>query len=292
MTFRTALALLSAACCWSACFKSKPIDVPAYIYIGAVDFQIQDSLLQGSASHNIPDVWISVDGQLIGAKTLPVKLPAFYNDSLDMNMIRIAPGIYENGAGNVRQIYPFYRRHEEQRKLEPGKVDTFYPVFRYEPTANIILVDDFEGAGTNFGYDLDGIDTTTFIQSQEDVFEGNWSGKLVFDSVNRVAQVATSMQYSNLQNSSTTFPVYIELNCKTDVPLDVGLVGFVGNVQTEVQYFVGVNPGSGWKKLYFNCTTRLFQMQAQKYGLAFRAVRTDANPNPKVYIDNVKILHY
>lgn len=285
-------ALLFLAVSGWSCFKNDPIDVPAYIYVPAVNVQVVDPATQGSASSQINDAWVSVDGQLVGANALPVLLPSFFNDSLSSNKVRIGAGIYDNGASNVRLIYPFYTRYEEYRDLEPGQIDTIYPVFEYDPNATVILVEDFEGPGTNFGYDIDDIDTTIFAKTQESVFEGNYSGILVFDSVESMSQVATSVQYSGLQSASTSFPVYVEIDCKTNLRLDVGLVAFNGNIQTEVSYFVGVNPGSEWKKIYFNFTTKIFEIAAQEYALTFRAFKNDTVPEPKVFIDNIKILHY
>lgn len=273
------------------CFKNDPIDVPAYIYLNNINLAITDPATQGSGSAKIIDAWVSVDGQLIGVKDFPVLLPVLFNDSFAANTIKVGAGIEKNGISGSRLMYPFYARYETQRALERGKIDTLFPVVNYDPNCTIRLVENFENAGVDFGYNLDQDSITTVVKDYANVFEGTASGRFVFNDSSSVLAVATS-SFSNLQGASTAFPVYIELNYKTDVAVEIGVIAFNGNIQTDVAYLGGVNPSTSWKKIYFDITNKVWELQAQKYALTFRAFKNDSVPNPNTYIDNLKILHY
>jgi len=284
-----ALVLLASL---SACIKDSNPPIPAYIYVEDLQFQQRNPALEGSGSQRITDAWVSVNGQLIGADNLPVLLPVILNDTTEEYTIITRAGIEENGILNRKIDYPFFSWHVETRRLQAGEIDTIRAVVRYDSTATIEIVEDFENVGIVWGEDLDGNTNTSIIKSQEDVFEGTHSGKIVLDSGNLACTAATSVYYSDLQPQGSAFQVFMEMNYKTELPIRIGLRARYANGSTETTYLGGVNPKDTWNKIYFNLTEEIFTKNAQAYAIVFDVVNSSQLPAPKVYIDNVKLLHY
>jgi len=276
----------------SGCIKDNNPSRPAYVYIENVFFEADTLLGQGSSSSNITDVWVSVDGQQLGANTMPALFPVILDENFTSNSIRISAGIKDNGITNTRTIYPFYDPHIETVNLEAGKIDTFRPTLNYPSNANIVIVEDFEDPNQPiFTEELDANPNTEMVTQMDEVFEGNYSGSIVLDSANLDCTVATSVHYYNLNNISAT-AVYLEMDYKTNTPFQVGIIAHYGASDTEVLYKGGVNATAGWKKIYFNLTNEVFGANATEYSIVIRALKYVDIAQPEIYVDNIKLAYF
>ncbi|MCH2042504.1 MAG: hypothetical protein MK212_00060 [Saprospiraceae bacterium] len=276
-----------------ACTKEEPIPIPAYIFIDQIQFESQNATSEGGSTSNISDAWVWVDEQLIGTNTLPMTIPVLHNDATSSNIIRVAAGIKDNGIGNTRLSYPFYSRYEVSKDLESGETVTVTPIIGYNEDVKIKIVDAFEDPGIVFGFDIDENPNTDIIKSTEDVLEGTHSGKFVFDDIENTCELATSVQYQGLQPASLgASAVYLEIDYKTNVPLYVGLGSYYGGELSNIAYDVGLNPRDEWNKVYINLTEDVFGANASSYIIALKAFKTDSIPNPQIFVDNIKLLHY
>jgi hypothetical protein len=290
---KTIFKLFFTALIFCSCDRTADkVPVPAYVYVSDIIFQQGNPTREGSASHKISDAWISVDGQLIGTNILPTLLPVILNDSIDNHQITIRAGIIKNGVASTRTDYLVFKRYNEFRILEPGKIDTFIATVGYDTSAIVEKIEDFEGVGVAFGEDLDGNSNTAMTRQQEDVFEGNYSGKLFVDSGNLECQLATTNRYYNLQQQGTAFAVYLEMNYKTEVPIQIGLRAHYANGQTETHFKGGVRAVNYWNKVYFDFSQDIFTLNAESYSLIFLVQNADRLAAPKIYIDNLKFVHY
>lgn len=283
---------LGAAMLWQGCIKDTNPPIPAYIYVEDIIFELRDTAREGTASQLFPDAWITVDGQLIGVDNLPCLLPVILDETKTTHTIKIRPGILNNGISNKRIDYTLIVPYEESRQLQPGKIDTFRAYVHYDSSAVIRQLEDFEGVGLAFSEDVDENTATKLVRYTDDVFEGNYSGRLLVDSANVECTVATAARYSGLQPSGTAFPVYLEMNYKSDLPIQVGLVAYYSNGSSETVYKGGVNARSTWNKIYFDFTTEIYSKNASSYTFFFRVQNSDNLANPLVLIDNVKLLHF
>jgi hypothetical protein len=285
------LLLIGSSLTFMSCIKDTNPPLPAYIQVNTVAFQSDSA--QGSSSSNIQDAWVSVDGQLLGTNTLPViSFPVIVDENFQTNTIRIAAGIADNGISNTRRIYPFYLPFDTTMKLTPGETYTFSPTLRYDSTATVRIIEDFEPTGTIFSEDLDNNPNTFMERQNTDVFEGNFSGRFVLDSANLECTVATAVRYSNLQPNATSFPVYLEMDYNTNASFSVGIIAHYGS-QTQINYIAGVNStGGDWNKIYFNLTEAIFAAGASQYSIIFRITKPIAVDQVEAYIDNIKLVHY
>jgi len=276
----------------SGCIKDNNPSRPAYIYVENVFFEADTMLGQGTSSSNITDVWVSVDGQQLGANNLPALFPVVLDENFQTNSVRISAGIKDNGITNTRAIYPFYDPYIEVVDLEPGKIDTFRPTLNYPANSNVIVVEDFEEPNQPvFTADLDGNPNTEMLTQMDEVFEGLYSGSVLLDSANLDCTVATSTRYFNLNNISAT-AVYLEMDFKTNTPFQVGIIAHYGTSDTEVLYKGGVNATTSWKKIYFNLTQEIFGAQAPEYSVIIRALKYADVAQPEIYVDNIKLVHF
>ncbi len=278
---------------WTGCIKDSNPPLPAYVYVDNIYLEVANDGSQGGGSANIQDAWISVDGQVLGANTLPaVTFPVILDDNFPTNTIRISAGIAENGIANTRRIYPFYQPFEMVVDLEAGRTDTFAPVLTYDSTATIRIIEDFEPTGTVFSTDLDNNPNTFMRRQNTDVFEGNYSGEIVLDSANLECIVATSVKYSQLQPVGTSFPIYLEMDYKTNTALSVGIIAHYTDGSTQTTYIAGVNPNNTWNKIYFNLTETVFAAEAAQYSIVLQSIKSLDTDKAAIYVDNIKLLHF
>lgn len=278
---------------FDSCSKDFAVSEPAYIYIDQINFSSDSTKGQGSSSSNITDFWVSVDGQQLGANNFPGMFPVILDPNISNNSIRISAGIKDNGITNTRTIYPFYMPATYVQRLVPGKIDTFRPTVYYDTAATIIVIEDFESPNVPiFTNDLDGNPNTSMAHQSDDVFEGNYSGQILLDSANLECTVASSVKVGNIQTTFATSS-YLELNYKTNIAFQVGIIAHYGPGDTQTTYIGGVNPSSGgWKKIYFKLTSDIYQANAPHYSVVFRAIKTELVAQTAIYLDNIKFLHY
>lgn len=278
----------------ASCIKDGNPPIPAYIYVPSIQFSSGDPAVQGSARHNFEDAWISVDGQIIGATNLPTILPTMISDTATAQVVRVYPGIEKNGISSARVIYPFLDPYEMTLDLKQGQTDTLFPVFSYNSLAQFKLVDDFEGPGVAFGQNLDDYPDSYMAKQSVEVFEGTASGQLVFDSLSPICYVASSIPSSGLQSSTVASHVYLEFHYNTNLPITVGLIAKKASGLEDLFVKGGVNSSGGaWKKIYFVLTEDIYSLNAQSYQIFFRAaLPSGENITPRVFIDNVKFVHF
>lgn len=293
MKNRVWIGIVGASLALTACFKEEAPGTPAYIRVENIQLEVDSNGSEGAGTANITDAWISVDGQQLGASSFPATFPVILNENFPTNSIRITPGIKNNGITNTRAIYPFYEPHIVTEDLQPGQVLTINPTLRYDPNAIVEVVDDFEDPNQPiFTVDLDNNTNTGIISQSDEVLSGNYSGKITIDANNLECTVATSVRYSNLTNITAT-PVYIEMDYKTNVPIQVGLRAHYDANNIDAIYKGGVNNSNGaWRKIYFEFTREVFASNAPEYSVLFRAVRSPDVDVPEVYIDNIKLVHF
>jgi hypothetical protein len=290
---RPYLFLLGLALLFSACIKDNSPSIPAYVHIENIFFEADTSLGQGSSSSAITDAWPSVDGQLLGTNNLGATFPVILDPNIPTNALRISAGIKENGVGNTRIIYPFYEPYVEIISLQAGQIDTFRPTLHYDTSATIIVLEDFENPSQLiFTDDQDGNPNTELIHQNQEVFEGNYSGLMLLDSANLDCTVATSTHFYDLQPTATAFPVYLELNYKTNTPFQIGIIAYYPSGSSEFIYKGGGNANDSWKKIYFNLTDEVYSSSANEFAVVLRALKYPNTQQPLIYLDNIKLLHF
>ena len=246
-------------------------------------------------SHNITDVWVYVDDEIIGAFELPAeRIPVLLEGK---HKLTLAPGIKYNGMSGTRGPYPF---------LEPD-IDTgfiFYidsivkvsPVVRYYNTTFAAWLEDFDDASNSLqpSPDSDTISAIPYPMNHRiQCFIGNASGKGNLDQEHPVLEVASyNEEVPGIVLPTNTAPVFLEMQYNIDIQLIVGLFIIETGVQITRHPIVVLNPTYGdWKKIYVNMTPTVSDNVNADYFNVFIRAEIPAGLNSAVIkIDNLKLL--
>jgi len=289
------LYLLCTLCYLSACDIINPAeDIPAYIQVD--NFELTTNLItQGSNRHQINDVWAFVGGEALGVFELPANIPVLATGD---QTITLFAGIRENGLRSTPVIYPFYERYETIVNLVPEQTTIISPTITYHAGNSLFeVIEDFEDSRLTLRSTTPNTLGRTTATAQ--ILEGTASGQILLNTNTRV-ELTSRATFTDLPTTEG-LPVYLEMDYRTNVELEVGLVGISTdplNPIESVSYKVILCPLSDWNKVYINFQEDLEVSQLEAYRLAFRASIEDTGcgnsnrTNPEVLLDNIKLIRF
>lgn len=264
----------------AACEIINPEEmVPAFIEVQ--DFQLTTTAIQGSDQHQINDVWAFVGGEPLGVFELPASIPVLAEGAATITLLA---GVRENGLRSTPVIYPFYDRYETNVTLSAGETISINPTITYNNNSIFELIEDFE---TN-NLQLSGAIQRTTTPQQ--ILEGTGSGRIPL--IDEEALTTSTRTFLELPTSGG-LPVFLEMDYKTNVDLEVGLIGLNINAAPEplANYKVILSPINRWNKVYINFQEDLAFFQREGYQLAFRAINTNTT-TPEILLDNIKLIRF
>ncbi len=270
--------------------KEEPI--PSYITITGIELIVPDSLktLQGTASAKISDAWVFLDDQLQGIYELPAKFPVLKEGQFTL---KIKPGIKQNGIGSTRPIYPFYDEHIESITLNKEKITSVTAKVHYRSFTNFVWKESFEGAAVSLTKTANSDTIFKITSDPQLVFEGQKSLVGVLDENHPLFEYKSTQSF--VLNSNGT-PVFLELNYKTNSPIDIG---FLANstAATLTQPVLTLNATFNdsnelyWNKIYINLTDFLGDYyQSDNFNILFRVQKPAGSGNSVFYLDNIKLV--
>lgn len=136
------LYVLLAALFFTSCRVTDPDEQePSFIFIDAISLKTTAS--QGSSSHNITDVWVYANDDIVGVFDIPAVVPVLKTGK---TKISVYGGIKNNGFGTTRIRYPFYAAFDSTLELSALSEHHFQPVFEYTANADVDNRRNFETA--------------------------------------------------------------------------------------------------------------------------------------------------
>ncbi|MFM9948591.1 MAG: hypothetical protein ACKV1O_11690 [Saprospiraceae bacterium] len=290
-----AIGSFAAIALWSGCDLINPDEeTPAYLYVTGFELTT-DAALEGSNSHKITDVWLSVDGNFLGVYSLPALIPVL---ETGQHVLTLDAGMKDNGINATPEIYPFYESYEITVDLKANETDTIRPATQYRANTKFAFIEPFETAQHQFR-DVRRPEGATGLQiSMEDVFEGQSSALITLDTAKQFLELATINEYRDLLKTGAY--VYLEVNYKSEVPVIFGVIGHLdggGIGGTSTLFDPGFLPKDEWNKIYFNLTEMIFDGDFDSYQIVFQAFIPSENDKPtlnnaKVWLDNIKLVHF
>ncbi|MEZ4990438.1 MAG: hypothetical protein R2824_08500 [Saprospiraceae bacterium] len=290
MNYRQSIFILLPVCLLLQCDLINPDEsVPAFILINPFELQT-DPGVQGSASHKITEGWLTVNGEFLGAYQLPATVPVLMEGPAD---VVVEAGIKDNGISTTPDIYPFYSPYETSVTLIPDETATVNPKVSYDRNTKFSFIEDFESGATLFQDLLQG--QTGLTVSDEDVFEGSYSGRIELTDTDPVVEVATLNEYPGLTDQSPY--VYLEVNYRSEAPVIFGLIGGRGTSSRNSVYDPGFNPKETWNKIYFNLSGLLATSPFDAHQIGLQAYLPTENgqfttSQATVWLDNIKLVHF
>lgn len=273
----------------TACEVINPEEqLPSYIHIEPFEFSVNAT--QGSPSAKITEAWLSIDGEFLGAYSLPADVPILKSGTVE---IQLEAGIKDNGISALPEIYPFYAPYITQVQLSAENPVEIRPSLEYKNGINFAMLENFEQLPHFFNQDLDGNDATKIVISSEEVFEGQSSGKIRLTPGNSIIEVATDLARAFKEVNKDGIYVYLELNYKTDAQIAFGLIGNFGNNQSpEIQYEPVLFPKGEWNKIYLNLSQIVFDLKAESYQIAILSQIPSELEEATIWLDNIKLIHF
>lgn len=274
----------------AACDLINPSeDIPAYIYVAP--FELNTDPNEGTDSERITDVWLSVNGDFLGAYPLPALIPVL---AAGNQVIRLDAGIKDNGVSATPDIYPFYKALELQVELRPNEVDTLRPIIGYSDQARFAFIETFESNNQIFRDLRAGEDANRVQITSEGAFEGN-SARVQLTEDNPLVELATLNAYRDL--TTRGFSVYLEVNYRSDVIVVFGVQGFKNGVAGAPIFDPGFLPTTVWNKIYFNITPLVIAGDFDEFKILFQAILPNENGvftqnEANIWLDNIKLVHF
>jgi len=260
-------------------------EVPMYVEVSAIDLVTKPG--EGFATHDIRDVWVSIDGFSRGIFEVTSDKPARIPVLSDGETVRVEffAGIRSNGISLSPFLYPFVERIVYDLEFRPGETVPVDIEFEYKQSAVFPILDGFEGV-TIFTDDLDedpsGLEVCT---DPEFVQYGNGVGKFVVTEENAFYLQATSQIYSTEDFNASN--VYLEIDFKTDIRFSLGYVGYQNNIKQSV-VVGGGNATDEWTKLYLDLSADLNGGNVDQFQLLIAGGSLEPGT---VLIDNVKLVY-
>ena len=287
--YLSALALFFSAC------KDQPEPIPAYVKLEPFTVNATG----GAAAQKITDGWLYVNGEFLGAYTLPATVPRLAEGQREVWGF---PGVKKNGIITTPDIYSMMVRHDQDYTLTPGQTTVVQPVTKYDDDTVYpwdLVRASFDGFGSVLLEDRDDNAGLNFRVTDSDAFGG--TGKSVLLEVDTAHQ-APLMEIATEEVSLPTAgaqQTWLELNYKNEIPFQLWLVGTKSSQPNELMQFVyQFNVSEDWNKTYFNLTEFVVAMQQDKYRLFFVVeLPTDnagkyTREKAAVRLDNMRLLHF
>jgi hypothetical protein len=256
-------------------------DVPSYIKIESFTVT-SDNDTQGTSSSKISDVWVTVDGQDLGAYELPATLPVIATGN---HRIILGAGILINGIASTRTPYHFYTSYETTYNLERAKIHTLNPSITYATYTVFEQIEDFDHPSISFDTTASSDTTLNPIQDSNS-FEGFY-GYVYLDSSHPKFECASHDTFTLPGGGA---PVYVELNYKCNNEFVVGTIANNGST-VFVNDVLTIRTTDVWKKIYVNLTPVASSISNADWKVFIRAVKSESNSTAQLYFDNIKVVH-
>jgi hypothetical protein len=271
--------------------KDEPEATPSYLRLKP--FAV--SALGGAAWQDLSEGWLYVNGEFLGAYTLPSVVPVLASGDSEVILF---PGVKENGITETPNIYFFLKRFDQNATLKPGEVVDIQPQTSYADNVTgpwDVNRASFDGSATVVLENRDDDAVNTFKLTTE----GAFAGKCVLmelDSLHPLMSIATEQAELPVSRERE---VWLELHYRADLPFDLWLIGrdIFSGLETGQPVF-RFNKSETWNKTYLNLTQFLVGDPKDNYRLNFRALLTKDNngkwaqPNGAVRLDNIRLFHF
>ncbi|WP_421753160.1 hypothetical protein [Croceimicrobium sp.] len=276
---------------------------PTYLQIDALHLET-DYAEEGTAHSNISTVWLSANGEIIGAFELPALIPVVLKEG--QNELRINAGINTNGISSFRAINTsfdpiLYTLDYQSTGEVPDTI--IIPeselITHYRDFYQVSIVEDFDDPGLNF--QRTNFSDTNFIKVDDadsifrfQPFTSNQmepnsnSGLIVLDDQNPQVELSSVVSY---EIPAGTQNIFLEVTYRTNAQVGFGLLA---NLPTgdRSDITAGVLPKEEWSKIYINLVTEFQAFPgADGYQILIRAKKPDNVDQARIYLDNLKLVY-
>ena len=264
----------------------KDETIPGYVVIKDIDLQT-DEPVEGANTEAIIDATVFADNEFVGTYELPAIIPILKNGNTSIN---ISGGIKNNGIVDDRVIYPFYNFVIENVNLKPDVktplgTDSVVTVEYFKTNLNF-EIEDFENVGIQFEpEEADNAEILVISEPPENVSRGQ-SLEVTLSPTNNVFYRRSTFDLNNLPKGK---PIYLEVDFKGDLPLEVGII--TEDSPVNKVFGGGINPTDKWTKVYFELTNEVASQTQNDQFEIYLESRSSSSDTKHIYIDNIKLVY-
>jgi hypothetical protein len=266
------------------CKKLNPDEeIPSYIYVPYCDFTT-DSLNQGTKLQDFSDIWVFIGDDFIGCFPVGSRIPVLAEGN---KVIKMRAGIKNVGIESLRSIYPMAQFYETNVDLKRGQVQTVIPNFTYFSGISFLRLESFSNPGTIFS-PTPSADTflTVYSGSGPEAIPGQ--GNCGFVYLDSYYQVFDAITGSAIPYQIQGRLCYLEMHYKTNVNIFVSVSNGFNDIRLCAQVY---DTQGQWKKTYIPLTENInVAPTLSNFYLVLRASTPSGGPEPRIYLDNIKII--
>lgn len=259
---------------------------PEVFFINLSDPKVKLPFNNTNDTHKITEVWAFADGQILGIFPLPAKIPVNVTDM--ETEITILAGIRNNGMLDQPVFYPFYKSINKVIKGKPGESFTFPLEFSYVDNTKFSVNESFEGSHC-FTADLDGKAKPELSITSENATIGTRSAMIRLTSSENYLEVACNQLVKKGDNARGKS--YLELDYKGEGEIAVGVLKINTTVPRTI-YSLFIPAKDNWNKIYVEFTDLVSQNDYNEYSVILSVRKTSISAESKVYLDNIKHVHF
>ncbi len=274
----------------------KEEDIPGFVYVESADL-VTNLETEGANTNAIVDVHAFSDGQFAGTYELPATIPVYGSGTVNLTL---SAGIKNNGLTSNRIIYPFYANNYSEVTLIPGIAvpvtadsTVTFQYFHGEGAQQDPLrfqIEDFEGQG-NVWIPSEG-DSVGVVNTTDPAFvhTGLGGGKVLLDEGRSKLTVYSSLDSWDLSNIPPAGIVYLEIDFKGDVPMEIG-VRTVGSLPRNI-FALGLNATPDWAKVYVELSDEIHgAFNTNQFQIYLYAEKPTTLSQATIALDNIKVIY-
>jgi hypothetical protein len=271
----------------SSCVKNNPL--PVWLEIN--NWTLQSNGASGendpkALTHNFSDVWVYVDGKIIGVFEVPCKIPVLVSGSCKVTLY---PAFKNNGLASTKKIYPFTEPYETTLTLVEGETYTFNPTTKYYANTKF-WIEDFDDNTVKLIKDA----AVSTAEMNVESAGGPWGnyGHIVLNST-QYLWVGITEPALPLPKSGAE--VYLEFDYKNTNSILTGMIEIQNGAQVDHGGFTVAKQTSDvkWKKIYIDLKDVVSNTpNGISYKQYLRMLLDDGSSSSEVYIDNIKVVHF
>ncbi|MCR9289070.1 MAG: hypothetical protein NXI23_16975 [Bacteroidetes bacterium] len=274
--------------------------IPSYISISEITVEPTIGTLTGTLSSKITQIRVTVPDPIsgvsntLGTFSLPATIPILLEGTFD---IEIDPAIKANGNSFSLEVYPYYEKIISTTTLVPGEIIDLNLTTKYKESIEVEFQEDFEGGDAIFfNRDLEPASPNEIVGFEQGAFEGK-SGRIALDKDNAGFIISTEAAFSLDLNQ--TGAVYMEINYKNDIPIEVGIFGVNALGEDNPLWEFVLVEQENWNKIYLNLTETIQFLNENQFRFGIRGIIPFSPTlgdftleNAEVLLDNIKVIHF
>ena len=282
------LGLLLTTLLVTACVEEAD-ELPAFVSVDA--FELVTGQGEGAATSDIREVWAFVGGNFLGAYDLPARIPLYESGTTE---VELRAGVHKDGRSVTPEPYEFYAPVVRTLDLEPGMTTALGTLpLRYADGIRFGFIEDFEDGEAEV-FTVEAVGEAPILAQGQIVRSGNFAGTYSLTDSIPLVEFQSEQVFRELLR--TRQYVYLELDYRSDVPTQTGVVPVNGPVGVTPLFDAGFRGRDTWTKLYIDLTPVIGQLESQRatdYRVGLTSlILEEGQTSGTVYLDNLKLLYF